>query len=182
MTTPVTDAERRGLQVLGLALQELRAALPGLNEVDSWRRTLEVLNLMHSLDDQAHRRLKAPYREVTRRATGDGRTQAALTLVRGIAHHHGSEVQAGVWQSMGVFAAVDGAWVPMRISLAGPEGQDVPMQVATAVMVWRPLSDLPRSTEPMHDRDTYYAQHVQGRPLLEPLLAAERFLVGLQIN
>ncbi len=51
--------------------------------------------------------------------------------------------------------------------------------MGVAVLVWSPLAELPASTEPLHDRDTYYAQHVEGRGLMEPLLAAQRFLAGL---
>lgn len=181
MTTPATEAEQRGLQVLGQAMDELRQAQEARDESTVWRRTLEVLNLMHSLDDQAHKRLGKDYREVTRRATEDGRAQAALTLVRGIVHHHGSEVQAPVWRRLGIFTArPNGERVEMRMYTAR-DGEYVPMEASTALAAWSPLSALPPSPEKhLHDRDTYYAQHVEGLGLMEPLVAAQRFLAGLQ--
>ncbi len=109
---------------------------------------------------------------MTRRASEDGRTQAALTLVRGIAHHHGSEVQAHVFRAAKMYVGDEEV---VRVYLGEAEAS-----VGFAVLVWSPLSALPISTEKMHDRDAYYAQHVEGRGLMEPVVAAQRFLVGLQ--
>lgn len=207
MTTPATEAERRGLQALGQAMDELMQACqqggyrgtstalrrthhallqalgqteqsPG-NEYTVWSRTMHVLNLMHSLDDQAHKRVGKDYRDVTRRGSEDGRTQAALTLVRGIAHHHGSEVQALVWYRLATFTARGGEFVQATGQIAR-EGEYVPIDVSIASGTWRPLAELPSTTEKTYDRDTYYAQHVEGRTLMEPLVAAQRFLAGLQ--
>ena len=143
-----------------------------------WRLTLEVLNLMHSMDDQAHKRLGPDYREVTRRASEDGRTQAALTLVRGIAHHHGSEVQALVWRGMEVLAFEKGRLVPMKVNFVEAES-----------CVERSRSPSRRPGGP--DRSCRPRQRstcTTGTPitpgtsrggLMEPLLAAQRFMVGL---
>jgi hypothetical protein len=58
MTSHGTEAEGRGLQALGQAMDELRQAEEAqADALRVWRLTLEVLNLMHSLDDQAHKRL-----------------------------------------------------------------------------------------------------------------------------
>ncbi len=183
MTTALpTPGEQSTFQALGQAMEELRAAQESQAEpVRVWRLTREVLNLMHSLDDQLHKRLGPDYREVTRRATEDGRTQAALTLVRGIAHHHGSEVQALVWRGMELLAVEKDRLVPMKVLFVEAEGS-VEAQTFTMAATWRPLSELPDSTEKqqLHDRDIYYARHVEGRGLMEPLLAAQRFLQGLQ--
>ena len=171
-STPATEAERRGLQALGEAINELRQAQEAGDQPTVWRRTLEVLNLMHSLDDQAHKRLGPDYREVIRRASEDGRTQAALTLVRGIAHHHGSEVQAHVFREPKMYV---GDRPVLKVYLGDREAS-----VRVAVLLWSPLSALPASTEKMHDRDAYYARHVEGRGLMEPLVSAQRFLAKLQ--
>lgn len=134
---------------------------------------------MHTLDDQAHKRLGPDYRELTRRASEDGRTQAALTLVRGIAHHHGSEVRALVLRETSLRVMRGGKLVEARKFVRG-NGELVEARTRVAVTAWRPLAELPPSMEKMHQRDVYYAQHVEGRGLLEPLVAAHRFLVGLQ--
>lgn len=178
MTSPVTEAERRGLQALGQAMTELRQAQEAGDESTVWRRTREVLNLMHSLDDQAHKRLGPGYRETLRRASEDGRTQAALTLVRGIAHHHGSEVRALVLRETKTRVMLGGKLVETR-SFVRLNGELVETTTRVAVTAWRPLSELPTSTEKLHDRDAYYRDHVEGRGLLEPLVAAQRFLTGL---
>ena len=172
-STPATEAERRGLQALGEAINELRQAQEAGDQPTVWRRTLEVLNLMHSLDDQAHKRLGPDYREVIRRASEDGRTQAALTLVRGIAHHHGSEVQAHVFREpkMYVRRPPGAKGVPRRQGGIGARRR------APVVAPVRPPS---LHGEEMHDRDAYYARHVEGRGLMEPLVSAQRFLAKLQ--
>lgn len=179
MPTPATDAERRGLQSLGQAMDELRQAQEARDAFLVWRRTKAVLEDMHSLDDQAHKRLGPDYRKVNRRASEDGRTQAALTLVRGIAHHHGSEVQALVWRGMEVLAVEKDRLVPMKVLFVEAEGY-VEAQTFTSEVTWRPLSELPDSTEKLHGRDAYYARLVEGRDLMEPLVAAQRFLAELQ--
>lgn len=127
---------------------------------------------MHSLDDQASKRLGRDYREVTRRASEDGLTQAALTLVRGIAHHNGSEVQAHVFREAKMYA---GDRPVLKVYLGDKE-----TTVNVAVLAWSPLSALPACTEKAHDRDAYYAQHVEGRGFMEPLVAAQRFLALVQ--
>ncbi len=51
-------------------MDELRTAKEAqADPLRVWRLTLEVLNLMQPLDDQAHKRLGPDYPEVTRRAT-----------------------------------------------------------------------------------------------------------------
>jgi hypothetical protein len=162
-------------------MDDLRAAeqAASRDELRVWRCTLEVLNLLHSLDDQAHKRIGPEYRAKIRRASEDGRTQAGLTLVRGIAHHHGLDVRAIVWQPVGMFAVQAGELVPIR-QYAVQEGKLVPMEVRTAAAVWRPLAELPQSTERLHERDVYYKALVEGKGLIEPLVAAQRFLATLQ--
>lgn len=178
MTTPATEDEQQALRALEQAMQELGAGQSGGDELTIWRRTREVLELMHSLDDQAHKRLGRAYREVTRRATEDGRTPAALCLVRGIAHHQLSEVRALVLRETTRHVMLDGELVSTK-RYVRINGELVETKTRVAVTAWRPLADLPPSPEPLHDRDTYYAQHVEGRGLMEPLLAAQRSLAGL---
>jgi hypothetical protein len=114
---------------------------------------------------------------VTRRASEDGRTQAALTLVRGIAHHHGCEVQALVWRGMEVLAVEKGRLVPMKVYFVEAEGY-VEAQPFTVAAAWRPLSELPPSPEkhsdtrspssPSPDRPTSTAPAPQQRPVTAP--------------
>lgn len=116
-----------------------------------------------------------------RKQSEDGRTQAALMYVRGIVHHREANVAgelltpltlAGVVREDRSIEPIEHVWYfenGERVGLIG--------NMYELSRPWPPLSQLP---EPLisekHGRDSYYAAYVQGKALMEPLLAAERFL------
>jgi hypothetical protein len=183
ITAPPTPGEQWTFQALGPALEELEAQ-PSSPEHLLWLRTWTVLGLMHSLDDQAKKRItQAPYYRL-RAASDDGLTLAALTMVRDLAHHEGHQVQpAEVHRGMEILAAVEGGLVPLAMFAVG-DGGLVPLQITAPSVLWRPYAELPpwptKRKRKLHDRDAYYRCHVEGRSLMEPLRAAQRFLAGLQ--
>ncbi len=68
---------------------------------------------MHSLDDQAKRRITEGRYCWLRKASEDGLTLAALTMVRGLAHHEGHQAQpVVVHRPMTAYAVQDGGLVP----------------------------------------------------------------------
>ncbi len=180
-TVPPTVGEQWTFQALAPALQEL-AAQPSSPEQLLWLRTWTVLGLMHSLDDQAKERVTKGRYYPLRAASDDGLTLAALTMVRDLAHHEGHQVQpAVVHRGMEVLAVAEGGLVPLK-TYAVQDGGLVELQMTAPSVVWRPYAELPPwpRKQPLHDRDAYYRAHVEGRGLMEPLLAAHRFLAGLQ--
>lgn len=168
----MTTSAENGLKSLSVELDALRQAVAARDTSEEWRLTRNVLSWLHYLDEVALKRLgKAAYHETLRPQTPDGRTQAALMLLRAIAQHHGPEVQTLVWRPVQVRT---GAGLRMTVSLGGGE----PVEVRTAITEWPALADLPSSRDKAYGRDVFYAQHVQGKTLLEPLEAAQRFLVA----
>lgn len=135
--------------------------------------------MLHVLDEAAVKRLGRDAYYGERAKTEDGRTQAALMLVRGIAHHHLAEVQASMLRESKMFLVQAGGLVPAQ-TFQVRDGGLVPMSTHMMSRGWPPLSDLPASTEPSHNRDRYYADHVEGKGLVQPLLAAQRFVTTLQ--
>lgn len=177
-----TGEERRTFAALEDALDDLQQATLGNDPGLQWRRTLEVLNLLHSLDDQADKRLGSQYRNHLRRRTDDGKILAGLTLARGIVHHYGADVKAIKWAPGEVHVQVNGRWAKASTHVRTPAGGWAKTHPHVAVgAIWRPLAELPPSPEKqLHDRDTYYDELVKGRRLMDPLRAAQRYLGTLQ--
>lgn len=176
----MSEGERRALGALVDSLALLQAAVTAQDGGAEWRCTRDVLEWLHVLDDAATTRLGRENYRSRRAATEDGRTQAALTLVRGIAHHHLAEVQASMLRRSTMFSVdADGALVPVQVYAVQASGL-VPVTTHSVITGWPPLSDMPASAQPLHGRDRYYADHVEGRELLPTLLAAQRFLTDVQ--
>jgi hypothetical protein len=181
-TAPPTPGEQWTFQVLGPALDELEAQPPSAEHL-LWLRTWTVLGLMHSMDDQAKERItKDPYYGL-RAASDDGLTLAALTMVRDLAHHEGHRVEpALVHRGMELLAVEKGGLVPLKVYAVG-DGGLVDLQMTAPSVLWRPYAELPpwpAKKHELYDRDTYYIGCVEGRGLMKPLRAAQRFLAGLQ--
>ncbi len=176
-----TESERRGLRALADRLGELQTAVSGRDAYKTWVLTREVLNWLHFLDEAARARLggKDAYYVQVRPNTEDGRTLGALTFVRGIVHHHPADVQARIWRGARTFVRQNKDWAEVRTFHRVDDGWGE-VTPYVAVWAWPALADLPESSEPKHSRDAYYVDHVEAKLLIEPLLAAQRFLTQLQ--
>ena len=175
-----SEGEQRGLRALSASLDALAEGAERDPDA-AWGKTREVLEWLHFCDEAAADRLTPLRYYALRAASADGQAQAGLMLARGLVHHnHAAEVQDLIWKPTETLVMVDGAWKPMMTSVM-VDGEWKPMVSSVAVRAWPRLDLLPRLPpgQKTHGRDVHYSQHVEGRALMDPLLAAQRFLVAL---
>jgi hypothetical protein len=184
---PPTEDERLALAALGRAIDDLRRAHLAHDVELEWDRTRTVLNWLHSLDELTSARLGPTYKGSLRPADPEGRTQGALTLVRGLAHHRGARLKGQqvfrVEKTVSYFGG-QALEVQDRVTFIGGQPfRAAKPETVTMTTHWRPLAELPPlHQKEKHGRDVDYAQHVEGRPLMEPLLAAQRWVTRMQVT
>lgn len=180
-------AQRRALVTLEGRLRDLEALQVTSSEDpqadDEWSLTSEILNWLHTLDEAAaHKYGKKRYYEQIRPSSTGGQTQAALTFIRGIVHHHAAAIQTTWLQPVTRMFRVmeDGSLARITKTQVVTETGLVPvLRFARVRRAWQTLAELPPSTQPAHGRGLYYEQHVARKDLLPSLRAAQSFLEEL---
>jgi hypothetical protein len=163
----MTDERVLGEKGHSEALQRLRDRLndPGMG--DPLISLAEVLEWSYTLDEYHAKQLGANYRKTIRAASDDGETQAALTFARGLFTHSLTHVGELVMMQTIRPAGYPGGRRAGNIRIvAVPKGYH-----------WKLRAELPPPDPGLvKGRDLLYDNRVAGRPLLDPLEAAARFL------
>jgi hypothetical protein len=168
------DATRR--ERAGQLLNALRAAQEGGDGEASWQALFGLLELMHSLDEQAKSTFPKDQDYYKRRAArADGQALGALTWFRDAVHHGGVEPQ-----EMGLVERKIHIWTgtelkPRKVEMwTGTELK--PVKMWGVVQRWPAASAIPPSKYPAHDRDIWYANLVESADLFGPIQMALAFL------
>jgi hypothetical protein len=155
-----------GEQGLREALRRLRSRLAKPDGPTPHISLGEVLAWCYSLEEYHKNRVPNYY--ATRDNSTDGRTLGALVYARGLFAHS-------------LIATAELVLPPSytRRILPGDRGGSVTYaDPIVSSDVWKPLPPAPPHVNP-YGRDGFYRLHVEGKPILDPLNTARRFLTAL---
>ncbi len=144
----------------GIRSPDTPAAVASLGEVLAWCFSLEELH---------RKRLSDPVYFAQRNGSMPGRTLAGLIYSRNLFTHQ-------------LAASAELVTLPpaLRYTHSAAGTTVITPGPVVPAFTWMPFSSLPLPDKPeSHQRDVYYQQHVDGRPVLEPLDTAVGFLTSL---
>jgi len=167
----LSDERTLGETGLNEAFSRLRERLSGSIIGDPVVSLAEVLEWCYRLDVYHSLRIGWPDYEAQRSASPDGKTEAGLIYARGLFTHS-------------LFAIGQLVTRPAQMTYrrtGGRRGGSV-MIGSGAVLAyhWKAFADLPAPGKPeRYGKDAHYQNYVAGQPLLPPLEAAVKFIVGI---